>query len=81
MIHKASFLLWLTVTALYVIGHLGDVARLASMRTESGRVPGASARVVLLVARRAVGLMIAVLAIPDFAAWTSHRLGTHYGVR
>jgi hypothetical protein len=34
---------------------------------------------VLLVATLAVGLMIAVLAIPDFGAWTSHGLATHLG--
>jgi hypothetical protein len=79
LIHKASFLVWLVLTALHVLGHLGDVARFASVRSKAERVPRTTGRTVLLVATLAVGLAIAVLPIPDFAAWTSHGLGTHFG--
>jgi hypothetical protein len=40
---------------------------------------GCDGRTVLLVAGLAVGLAIAVLAIPEFAAWTSHGLVSQLG--
>jgi hypothetical protein len=57
----------------------GGVARVASVRIESERVPGTRRRTVLLVATLAMGLVVAVLAISDVAAGTSHGLATNLG--
>ena len=79
LIYKARFVLWLTVPALHIVGQLGHLARSASARADTERVARARGRMVLLVPERVVGLAVAVFAIPDFAAWTSHGLASHLG--
>ena len=50
-----------------------------STSTRSESPNGFGGRTVLPVAGLAAGLAIAVLAIPDFAAWTSHGLVSQLG--
>lgn len=40
LVHKASFVLWLGVTALHVLGHLPEVSRLLGLRAEILQLPG-----------------------------------------
>ena len=74
-IHKVSFILWLGVTALHVVGHLPSLPAL--LRGDYGArprlgadVPGRNGRVLSLAAALVAGLVLAVLVIPEFAAWT-----------
>ncbi len=46
LIHKARFVLWLTVAALHIVGQLGHLARSASARAETERVARARGRMV-----------------------------------
>jgi hypothetical protein len=83
-IHKISFIVWLVFIGLHILGHLprlpkavaGDyVPRMAV----SGHIPGRGARIITLAGALAAGLVLAVVLIPDFAAWTSaHALAHHH---
>ncbi len=73
-IHKVSFFVWLALTGLHVLGHLLELPPL--LRADYGRSPewssdvtGRSGRVLALSAALVAGVVLAVLVIPDFAAW------------
>jgi hypothetical protein len=74
-IHKISFFVWLAFTALHVLWHLPTLMH--GLRTDfqapSGgaqlAVPGRSGRALSLASALTLGVVLAVLAIPDFAAW------------
>ncbi len=73
-LHKASFILWIAVTALHVLGHLPDLAK-AFVRREGDRVEyhpfaaGAAGRALSLAGAIVGGIVLAVLLIPHFGAW------------
>jgi hypothetical protein len=73
-IHKVSFFIWLAFTGLHVLGHLLELPPL--LRADYGRsaewssdVTGRSGRVLALSAALVAGVVLAILVIPDFAAW------------
>jgi hypothetical protein len=78
-IHKVFFIVWVVFTALHVLGHLPEMARiLTSGRSDSrnqvtglggdsGRLP----RTIAIAGALVAGLVLAVVFIPHFAAWTS----------
>src|SRR6202035_5846170 len=73
-IHKVSFFIWLAFTGLHVLGHLVELPEL--LRADYGRsaewssdVTGRSGRVLALSAALVAGVVLAILVIPDFAAW------------
>ena len=86
LIHKVSFIVWLAVTALHVLGHLPELlglfraapgarSELAALHVArpgpaSGRLPGAAGRALSLAGALAVGLALAAVLIPQFASWT-----------
>jgi hypothetical protein len=62
LIHRASFILWLTVTAVHVLGHLVETGRLAPrdwMHRARRQVPGASTRQLMIVASLVIGAVLA----------------------
>lgn len=71
-LHKATFVVWLMVMAVHVLGHLLDTARLAprdfAHRTRR-QVDGAGARQWAVVASLAVGLVLGVLVLPSVGHW------------
>ena len=76
LIHKVSFILWGVVTGLHVLGHLPGMP--ASLRASSldgtsisGRQAGGIGRALALVGVILGGLVLAIVLIPDFSAWTS----------
>jgi hypothetical protein len=75
LIHKASFILWLGLTGVHVLGHLPAMATLfggqASEAPALRRVPGNSARWLTLGGAVVGGLVLAIVLIPHFAAWTA----------
>jgi len=101
-VHKVSFIVWLALTSLHVLGHLPEIARglIAPRGTRSEvlaaagldpagrrpaprgpgigdwtlapRLPGSSGRALAFAGSLLGGLVIAVLLIPDFAAWVEH---------
>ena len=80
-LHKVSFVLWLAVTALHVVGHLGELpaaltADRRSRRTWDDGGSGRGARALLIAGSLVGGLVIALLAESQFGAWAHfHRHG------
>jgi hypothetical protein len=75
-IHKASFIVWVAFTGLHVLGHLpGLSASLRAGRPREAELPGLSpggaGRGIALVGACVGGVVLAVVLIPDFAAWTA----------
>jgi hypothetical protein len=77
-IHKASFVLWLGVTALHVLGHLPETARALRPDVRSGwgveplRPRGGSVgRFISLAGALAGGVVLALLLVPHFGVWTA----------
>jgi hypothetical protein len=76
-IHKFSFFAWLAFTGLHVLGHLLDLP--APLRADyysdnaglCAREPGRDGRVLALVAALVAGLVLAVLALPEFGSWVN----------
>jgi hypothetical protein len=93
LIHKASFIAWLALTAFHVLGHLPEIVRVLRVspgsrrdlfaarapgpgrptvpelaRTE--RLPGRGGRWLSLSGAVVIGLILAIVLIPDFATWT-----------
>jgi hypothetical protein len=62
LIHRASFIIWLAVMVVHVLGHLVETGRLAPrdwMRRTRRRVPGAGLRQLIIAASLAVGVILA----------------------
>jgi hypothetical protein len=77
LIHKVSFIVWVVFTSLHVLGHLPAMP--ASMRAVRrvnpelpGMQPGAAGRWIAISGALVGGLVLAIVLIPDFAAWTAH---------
>ena len=75
LLHKASFIAWGAFFALHVLGHLPDIQKIF-LTNRGGRVEynrhaaGASGRVILLVGALVAGIVLAIVLIPHFDAWT-----------
>lgn len=80
LIHKASFIVWLAFTALHVLGHLPGLpgSLRAASRLDALATPGARGRWLALVGALVAGLVVAVVLVPDFAAWTAHGALHHH---
>lgn len=71
-IHQASFLLWFVVTAVHVLGHLAETAKLAPLdyvRATRRQVRGATTRQWLLLVSLVVGVAVAFWITPYAAGW------------
>jgi hypothetical protein len=75
-IHKDSFFVWVALMAVHVLGHLPAMP--AVLRADYGRadefssdVTGRAGRVLALAGALVAGVVLAILVIPDFSAWTS----------
>jgi hypothetical protein len=83
-IHKDSFFVWVAFMAVHVIGHLpsmpdvlrADYSRLADYDYEEmgGDVTGRAGRVLALGGALVAGVVLAILAIPEFGPWL-HGIG------
>jgi hypothetical protein len=84
LVHKLSFFAWLAATGVHVLGHLpGMPAALTASRRARAELPalaegraggGGSIRMLGLLTAVAVGGLLALLLVPEFAAWTGHGL-------
>jgi hypothetical protein len=77
LIHKVSFIVWVVFTSLHVLGHLPAMpASLRAVRRANpdlpGAQPGAAGRWIAVSGALVAGLVLAIVLIPDFAAWTAH---------
>ena len=74
LIHKASFFVWLAVTAIHVLGHLSDLPRALTRKHEiqpqlDRYGTGRGGRVLSLSGALVAGVVLAILYIPQFAPW------------
>jgi hypothetical protein len=72
LLHKASFIVWVAVMAVHVLGHLADTARLAPrdwLRRSRRQVNGAGTRQWAIAASLALGLILAVIVVPQVGHW------------
>jgi hypothetical protein len=80
-IHKVSFILWIALMAVHVIGHLGEMGDLlrrprslhqhVSSRRLASRDDGRFGRGIVIAGGLVGGLVLALLLIPHFAVWVS----------
>jgi hypothetical protein len=75
-IHKVSFIVWAVFFVLHLLGHVPGLpkslraVRLAH-RDLSGSAPGEAGRWITLAGTLVAGLVLAVVLIPQFHAWTA----------
>jgi hypothetical protein len=83
LLHKASFIVWVAFTALHVLGHLPDIQKTFLTR-RGGRVEynrhaaGASGRIISIVGALVGGVVLAIVLIPHFGAWTHFEALRHH---
>ena len=78
LIHKASVFVWAAVTAVHVLGHIPEMSDLLarSPRGAAGSLSGGDrngglGRGIALAGGLVGGVVLALLLLPDFAAWVS----------
>lgn len=70
LLHKASFIIWIGITALHVLGHGPQMlALLANPRRPDVRRGGAG-RAIALASAIVGGIVLAIVLIPQYDAWT-----------
>jgi hypothetical protein len=83
LIHKASFIVWLVFSSLHVLGHLPHIpGSLRAVRRANPGLPGqqlgAAGRWISIAGAVVGGVGLAIVLIPDFAAWTAHTTLLHH---
>jgi len=80
--HKASFIVWVAVMAVHVLGHLRKAA-LTSWRelrvTKGVPVAGRNLRLVLIALALVLGVAIAAILTPAATSWTTGSASVHHG--
>jgi hypothetical protein len=74
LIHKVSFIVWVAFVAVHILGHLRDyqTALRAAPRMPAGGSAGGAGRVISIAGAIVAGLVLAIVFIPQFGAWTAH---------
>jgi hypothetical protein len=76
LLHKASFFVWVAVTAVHVVGHLPDLSRAFTVRRR-GRLEynpyaaGRTGRAISLAGALVAGLVLALLLLSQSKAWSA----------
>ncbi len=73
-VHKASFVLWFGAMTIHVLGHLGEVFRLAPrdwLRRTRREINGAGTRQWLIAASLVAGVMLGFLLLSHVGHWLS----------
>jgi hypothetical protein len=77
LLHKITFIVWIAVTAIHVLGHMPEILRLLSNARTTRRelipgspLPGAGGRRSALGAGVLAGLVLAVALLGQYSAWT-----------
>jgi hypothetical protein len=73
-IHKISFIVWIAFAGVHILGHLPGMASVlradyAASRGRAAPVDGHAGRDLALGGAVVAGVLLAVLLVPDFAAW------------
>jgi hypothetical protein len=83
LLHKASFIVWVAFMALHVVGHLPDIQKIFLIRrgehVEYNRhAAGATGRIISIVGALVAGVVLAIVLIPHFGAWTHFEAFRHH---
>ena len=82
MLHKVGFIVWIAFFALHVLGHLPELGRLVRSvgagHEMPGSIAGSAGRWISLAGALVAGVILAIVLIPDFAAWTTHAAALHH---
>jgi hypothetical protein len=83
LLHKATFVVWLVFMGLHVLGHLPTVGKALGIGRKgdeqlAGAASGASGRWIAITGAAVAGLVLALLLIPDFSAWTAQGVFHHH---
>jgi hypothetical protein len=75
-IHKVSFFVWLSLTALHVLGHLADLPRVlrpsdTGIAALEERRAGRGGRALALSGMLVAGVVLGVISISQFPAWVN----------
>jgi hypothetical protein len=82
-LHKASFIVWGAFTAVHLLGHLPDLQKTFLTR-RGGSVEynslaaGRTGRIVSLAGAVIAGVVLAIVLIPHFAAWSQFETFHHH---
>lgn len=82
-LHKASFILWVAFTVIHVLGHLPDLQK-TFLIERGGRVEynelaaGRAGRVISLAGALVAGVVLAIVLIPHFGAWSHFEAFHHH---
>jgi hypothetical protein len=77
LIHKASFIVWVAVTALHILGHTSEMVELLRGKHTPRAGEGRTGRAIALAGGLVGGVVLALLLIPDFSPWV-HAQGHSY---
>jgi hypothetical protein len=83
MLHKVTFIVWVVFMVLHVLGHLAEVGRALGIgargqEQSANAAAGASGRWIALTGALVGGLVLAIVLIPEFSAWTAHGVFLHH---
>jgi hypothetical protein len=83
LLHKVSFIAWLVFMSLHILGHLPALGRALGVggggeEPLAGGSSGAAGRWIALAGALVAGLVLALLLIPDYSAWTAHGVFLHH---
>jgi hypothetical protein len=82
-LHKLTFIVWVVFMSLHVLLHLPAVARGLGIGREgreqlAGAAPGAAGRWIAIAGALVAGVVLAIVLIPDYSAWTAHGVFVHH---
>jgi hypothetical protein len=82
-LHKASFIVWIALTSLHVLGHLPDIQK--TFLTKHGNrveynelAAGKTGRTLALVGALLGGVVLAIVLIPHFGDWSHFEAFHHH---
>lgn len=82
-LHKLSFIVWVAFTALHVLGHLPDLQK-TFLTERGGRIEynqlaaGRAGRVISIAGALLAGVVLAIVLIPHYAAWSQFEVFHHH---
>jgi hypothetical protein len=81
-IHKVSFFAWLAFTGIHVLGHLPGLPGSLRATHRAAAIPGVSpggiGRSIAVAGALVGGVVLAIVLIPQFGAWTAHGAFVHH---
>lgn len=83
LLHKVTFIVWVVFMSLHVVLHLPALARALGIgrrgrEQRADAAPGTLGRWIAISGALVAGLVLAIVLIPDFSAWTAHGVFVHH---